>query len=92
MPSERSWLPKTAGDLIIATDPDADRMGIMIKDGGEYTGLTGNQVGCLLLDYIITAYRENGGVPADAYAVKSIVTTELAARSAARTGLRCSTF
>lgn len=65
-------------DLIIATDPDADRMGIMIKDGGEYTGLTGNQVGCLLLDYIITAYRENGGVPADAYAVKSIVTTELA--------------
>lgn len=65
-------------DLIIATDPDADRMGIMISDGEDYLGLTGNQVGCLLLDYIITAYRENGGVPADAYAVKSIVTTELA--------------
>lgn len=65
-------------DLIIATDPDADRMGITIRDGDGYLSLTGNQVGCLLLDYIITAYRENGGVPSDAYAVKSIVSTELA--------------
>ncbi len=65
-------------DFIIATDPDADRMGIMISNGDTYLGLTGNQVGCLLLDYIITAYRENGGVPSDAYAVKSIVSTELA--------------
>ncbi len=65
-------------DFIIATDPDADRMGIMINNGDDYLGLTGNQVGCLLLDYIITAYRENGGVPSDAYAVKSIVSTELA--------------
>lgn len=65
-------------DFIIATDPDADRMGITIRDGESYLSLTGNQVGCLLLDYIITAYRENGGVPSDAYAVKSIVSTELA--------------
>ncbi len=65
-------------DFIIATDPDADRMGIMINNGDDYLSLTGNQVGCLLLDYIITAYRENGGVPSDAYAVKSIVSTELA--------------
>jgi len=69
---------KNGCDLIIATDPDADRMGITIRDGEDYVGLTGNQVGCLLLDYIITACRENGGIPADAYAVKSIVTTELA--------------
>ncbi|MBE6636546.1 MAG: phospho-sugar mutase [Ruminococcaceae bacterium] len=67
-------------DLIIATDPDADRMGINIRVGKDYLGLTGNQVGCLLLDYIVTACRENGGIPADAYAVKSIVTTELASR------------
>ncbi|MBE6582992.1 MAG: phospho-sugar mutase [Ruminococcaceae bacterium] len=65
-------------DFIIATDPDADRMGITIRNGDDYLSLTGNQVGCLLLDYIITAYRENGGVPSDAYAVKSIVSTELA--------------
>ncbi len=65
-------------DFIIATDPDADRMGITIRNGDGYLSLTGNQVGCLLLDYIITAYRENGGIPSDAYAVKSIVSTELA--------------
>ena len=65
-------------DLIIATDPDADRMGVMINSDKGYICLTGNQMGCLLLDYIITAYREKGGVPADAYAVKSIVSTELA--------------
>ncbi len=75
-------------DLIIATDPDADRMGIMIRDGEDYSGLTGNQVGCLLLDYIITAYRENGGVPADAYAVKSIVTTELASEICNANGVK----
>ncbi len=75
-------------DLIIATDPDADRMGIMIRDGDRYTGLTGNQVGCLLLDYIITAYRKNGGVPEDAYAVKSIVTTELASEICRENGVK----
>ena len=53
-------------------------MGVMIRSGEGYIGLTGNQMGCLLLDYIITAYRETVGVPSDAYAVKSIVTTELA--------------
>lgn len=65
-------------DLIIATDPDADRMGVAINVDGEYVLVSGNQMGCLLLDYIITAYRENGGIPSDAYAVKSIVSTELA--------------
>ncbi len=81
-------LAKTNGcDLIIATDPDADRMGISIRDEEDYTELTGNQVGCLLLDYIITAYREKGGVPADAYAVKSIVTTELASEICAANGV-----
>lgn len=65
-------------DLIVATDPDADRMGVAINVDGEYVCVSGNQMGCLLLDYIITAYRENGGIPSDAYAVKSIVSTELA--------------
>ena len=75
-------------DLIIATDPDADRTGIMIKSGNDYIGLTGNQVGCLLLDYIITAYKENGGIPDDAYAVKSIVTTELASEICKKNGVK----
>ncbi len=68
-------------DLIIATDPDADRVGIMAlgKDGAFHT-LTGNQTGALLLDYIISALKAQNRFPADAYAVKSIVTTALAAR------------
>lgn len=64
-------------DLIIATDPDSDRMGLMVRSGDGYETLTGNQTGCLLLDYVITALKKTG-LPADAYAVKTIVTTELA--------------
>ncbi|MBR5323162.1 MAG: phospho-sugar mutase [Clostridia bacterium] len=68
-------------DLIIATDPDADRVGIMARDKqGEFKTLTGNQVGSLLLDYIITAYREKGIELKHPYAVKTIVSTQLAAK------------
>lgn len=68
-------------DLIIATDPDADRVGIMARaKDGSFKCLTGNQVGSLLLDYIITAYEEKGIVPDSPYAVKTIVSTELATK------------
>ncbi|MBE6612636.1 MAG: phospho-sugar mutase [Ruminococcaceae bacterium] len=68
---------KVHSDLIIATDPDADRVGIMSRDkSGEFKCLTGNQVGALLLDYIITAYEETG-MPENPYAVKTIVTSEM---------------
>ena len=66
-------------DLIIATDPDADRVGVMAKDrSGDFRVITGNQMGCLLLDYILTELNDSSSLPADAYAVKTIVTTELA--------------
>lgn len=69
---------KVKSDLIIATDPDADRVGIMVrKKDGSFTTLTGNQVGSLLLDYIITANKEKGITLAHPYAVKTIVSTEL---------------
>jgi len=65
-------------DLIIGTDPDADRMGIMLrKPDGEYITITGNQAGALMLDYIIKNRREKGTLPDNAYAVKSIVSTSL---------------
>ena len=65
-------------DLLVATDPDADRMGIMSRDKtGKFVCLTGNQVGALLLDYIITAYEETGTMPENPYAVKTIVTSEM---------------
>lgn len=65
-------------DLIIGTDPDADRMGIMLrKPDGEYITITGNQAGALMLDYIIKNRREKGTLPEKAYAVKSLVSTSL---------------
>ncbi len=72
---------KNQCDLIIATDPDADRVGIMAKGkDGSFQTLSGNQTGALLLDYIIQALKAKHALPADAYAVKSIVTTELASK------------
>jgi len=72
---------REGSDLIVPTDPDADRVGVAVrgKDGALFR-ITGNQMGALILDYVITALKETGGVPADAYAVKSIVSSELAAR------------
>ncbi len=68
---------KVHSDLIIATDPDSDRVGIMSRDKtGKFVRLTGNQVGALLLDYIITAY-EDTGMPENPYAIKTIVTTDM---------------
>ena len=72
---------KVGSDLVIATDPDADRCGIMARDDdGNFVTITGNQCGALLLDYILTAYENTGTMPSDPYAVKTIVTTELATK------------
>ncbi len=66
-------------NLIIGTDPDADRVGIVLRDDrGEYVTLTGNQVGVLLLDYIISARRESGTLPKNAAAITTIVSTNMA--------------
>ena len=65
-------------DLIIGTDPDSDRVGVVVKkNDGEYTTLTGNQTGCLLLEYILSALKETGKLPDNGFVVKTIVTTEL---------------
>ena len=69
---------KVGSDLIIGTDPDSDRIGVMVRSGDEYISITGNQLGVLLLDYIITARKSAGTLPENAGAVKSIVTTEMA--------------
>lgn len=65
-------------DLIIGTDPDSDRVGVVVrKHDGEYATLTGNQTGCLLLEYILSALKETGKLPDNGFVVKTIVTTEL---------------
>ncbi len=65
-------------DLLLATDPDCDRVGIAVKNGGEYTLMTGNEVGCLLLDYLLREREKNGSLPGHPVAVKTIVTSGLA--------------
>ena len=69
---------KVGSDLIIGTDPDSDRIGTMVRCGDEYVTITGNQMGVLLLDYIIQARKATGKLPANAGAVASIVTTDMA--------------
>jgi len=65
-------------DLIIANDPDCDRIGVMARDtDGEFKCITGNQMGSLLLDYILTALEEQKKKPAKAFAVKTIVSSEM---------------
>ena len=66
-------------DLVVASDPDADRVGVMAKNKqGEFVTITGNRMGALLLDYILTAYTNNNNMPDAPYAVKTIVSTNLA--------------
>lgn len=70
-------------DLIIGTDPDCDRVGVVVRNSaGEYTILTGNQTGCLLMEYILSQKKEVGSLPANGFVVKTIVTSELARKIA----------
>lgn len=76
-------------DLLLATDPDCDRVGIAVKDAdGQYVLLTGNETGVLLLDYICTRRVKNGTMPKDPVMVKTIVTTDMAQRIAKAYGVR----
>ena len=80
---------EVGSDLVVATDPDADRVGVMTRTpDGSFTTITGNQMGALLVDYIITAYRETNTMPHNPYVVKSIVTSELAAKICAANGVK----
>nr|WP_205739337.1 phospho-sugar mutase [Halocella sp. SP3-1] len=75
-------------DLILGTDPDGDRMGIVVRDGeGNYLGLTGNQVGVLLTDFILNRMKEEGKLPDNGVVIKTIVTTEMLNRVAADYGV-----
>lgn len=75
-------------DLIIGTDPDSDRVGIMVRDSnGEFVTISGNQTGVLMLDYIINARRSAGTLPENAAAIKTIVTTEMAREVAQQNGV-----
>ncbi len=69
---------KVDSDLIIGTDPDSDRVGVMVRDGDDYVTITGNQMGVLLLDYIIQARKSTGTMPENPAFLTTIVTTMMA--------------
>ena len=81
---------KEGADFILGSDPDADRVGIMVKnDQGEYVVISGNQTGVLLLDYLIGARKRAGTMPEHPVALKTIVTTEMARKVAETNGVTC---
>jgi phosphoglucomutase len=81
---------KENADLVMATDPDADRFGTAVNDGaGNFTLITGNQMGTLLADYIFLSLQETGRMPAKPAMVNSIVTTGMQKRTAALYGAEC---
>lgn len=80
---------KCNADLLLATDPDCDRVGIAVKDEqGEYTLISGNETGMLLLDYICSRRIANGTMPEEPVCIKTIVTIDMAERIAAKYGVR----
>lgn len=80
---------KTDAELLLATDPDCDRVGIAVRDkNGELRLLTGNETGMLLLDYICSRRIENGTMPMDPVMVKTIVSIDMAERIASHYGVR----
>ena len=74
-------------DVILGTDPDADRVAIAVPDGDGFKKLSGNELGCLLLDYVLKARSARGDIPAGAITVRSIVSSPLADRIAAHYGV-----
>lgn len=83
------YAKKNNADLLLATDPDCDRVGIAVKDNnGAYQLLSGNEVGLLLLDYICSQRVKYGKMPVDPVMVKTIVTMDLGERIAAHYGVR----
>ena len=81
---------QVGADFILGTDPDSDRVGIMVRNHeGEFQPVTGNQTGVLLLDYLIGAMKRSGKMPANPVALKTIVTTEMARKVAESNGVKC---
>ena len=78
---------KVACDLILGTDPDCDRVAIAVPNGGAYRKLSGNELGCLLMEYILRARSERNDIPDGAMVVRSIVSSPLADRSASHYGV-----
>lgn len=82
------WAEKTQSDLLLATDPDCDRVGAAVKTASGYTLISGNQMGVLLFDFVCKMRQVNGTMPKNPVAVKTIVTTPMAAKIAEHYGVQ----
>lgn len=81
---------QAGADLIMATDPDCDRVGVVVRSAaGEFVPLNGNQIGSLIVDYVIGTRKEKGTLPGNGFAVKTIVTTPLIGKIADAYGVPC---
>lgn len=85
----RDLAKKIGADIIMATDPDCDRIGMEIKVGDTYFRPNGNQIGCLLNEYVLASLKEKGRLPANPLIIKTIVTTDLQADLAHEYGAEC---
>ncbi|MBR2080715.1 MAG: phospho-sugar mutase, partial [Oscillospiraceae bacterium] len=82
------YAKKRQADLMLATDPDCDRVGAAVRDGDDYVLISGNEMGVLLLAYLCAQRTKHGTMPKDPVFVKTIVTTDMAAKVAAHYGVR----
>lgn len=76
-------------DLVLGTDPDTDRIGIMVREGSDYTFFNGNQIGCLLVDFFLAGIQAAGLMPENPLVIKTVVTTDLQADIAQGYGATC---
>ena len=84
-----AYAGRLGADLLLATDPDCDRVGVAVRDrSGGYVLLSGNETGLLLLDYLCAQRMKHGAMPADPVMIKTIVTTDMAERIAAHYGVK----
>lgn len=75
------------GDIVIATDPDCDRVGVVVKHNNSYKALNGNETGALLLNYILSSLKEKDNIPEDGAIIKTIVTSEIGKDIALKYGI-----
>ena len=80
---------KANADILISTDPDADRIGVMINHNGSWQFLTGNEIGIILTNYAISKYRTNGRLNPNSVVIKTDVTTSLIQKIARENGVQC---
>ncbi|NRA65193.1 MAG: phospho-sugar mutase [Pseudobacteriovorax sp.] len=80
---------KERADLVLATDPDTDRIGIVVREGDDWVALNGNQIGSLLVDYVLATYKSNDRLPDSPLVIKTIVTTDLQQKIAEYYGADC---